>query len=241
MSSVQASDSQTQAQLRVRQWQGRWRRTGWIVAAALVLAVLVTPVVGTRVSTYDDLRSALAAGDVTRVNAAGLLPPSATGHGTVELTWREGFLNRVAEVTEASSRHEAESISYRNEWGPVVVDLESALRSVQPGLTITQNRQRDSYSELHGWRGPLWWGMATFGLLLLTLWYVATGPAPWRANRWAWAWLVLSSPIGIAAYLVLGGPTGLAREPEAGKRRMRGGVGFLLALFLSTVPKWNWI
>ncbi len=59
------------------------------------------------------------------------------------------------------------------------------------------------------------------------------GPRPWRATRWAWAWLVLLvPPFGIAAYLALGGPTGLFRPRDPRRVWLTGGWAFLLALLL---------
>ncbi len=220
-------------------WQGYWRRSGWGIAAGLALMLLAIPVVGARVSSYDALLRAVASGDVTHVDAAGMLRPSSTGYGRVEVSWRNGLLTRLTEVTDASSPREADSIGYGGEWDPVEINLRNALRSEQPGLTISRAPMRASYSELAGWRIPLWLGLPVFALCLLSFMLVVSGPQPRRANRWAWAWLVLASPLGIAAYLVLGGPTGLTKAPDPAKRRMRGGMGFLLSLGLAAFMPWT--
>ena len=54
---------------------------------------------------------------------------------------------------------------------------------------------------------------------------------PWRATSWAWAWLILLTPVGVPAFLLFGGITGLA-PPRPGHRRLTGGWAFLLALAL---------
>jgi hypothetical protein len=83
-----------------------------------------------------------------------------------------------------------------------------------------------------GISGPGWLGLFYLVLLAATL-VLKGGPRPWRATRWAWAWLVLLvPPYGIAAYLVLGGPTGLLRPRDPRRVWLTGGWAFLLALVL---------
>jgi hypothetical protein len=76
-----------------------------------------------------------------------------------------------------------------------------------------------------GWVALL--GLAAwFGSWLL----IIGGPQPWRATRWAWAWLAsIGAPVGLLAFLLLGGPLGVGR-PRNPARRLTGGWAFLLAL-----------
>ncbi|MFC3688022.1 hypothetical protein [Aquipuribacter hungaricus] len=70
---------------------------------------------------------------------------------------------------------------------------------------------------------------------LATLWLVVAGPEPYRATRWAWAWLLAPGlgPLGPLACVVLSGPTpGLGVVRPAG-RRLRGGWALLVSLALS--------
>jgi hypothetical protein len=69
--------------------------------------------------------------------------------------------------------------------------------------------------------------------LLLTLCGVGllvAGPEPWRATRWAWFWLVLTSPFVSVLFLLLSGPTVAVPGPRNPRRRLTGGWAFLLSL-----------
>ena len=82
---------------------------------------------------------------------------------------------------------------------------------------------------------PSWAGVLGLAVWILTLLLLVGGPAPWRANRWAWFWFFwFAPPFGQLAYLLVGGPTGLL-PPRADAPRLRGGWGFILALVTGTV------
>ncbi|RHW25914.1 hypothetical protein D0Z08_16365 [Nocardioides immobilis] len=74
------------------------------------------------------------------------------------------------------------------------------------------------------------WLMA--GLFVMTIGMLGAAGEPWRATRWAWFWLILMlPPFACPAYLLFGGPAGLAR-PKRPEARLTGGWAFLLAILL---------
>jgi hypothetical protein len=61
---------------------------------------------------------------------------------------------------------------------------------------------------------------------------LVVGPQPWRATRWAWFWLLWTAPpLGILAFLLLGGSTRLW-PPARAEARLTGGWAFLLTILL---------
>src|SRR5699024_9313543 len=102
-------------------------------------------------------------------------------------------------------------------------------------------RQRDTtpYGTLAGWRTSPWLVLLALTLGLVTLGLVVSGPRPRRANRWAWFWMLVLSPLGLALYLAFGGPAGRREPPPPGIPYMRGGWGFIAALVLGTFWAWS--
>lgn len=208
----------------------RWALTRWVGWALLACyaALLVTGVVaGERPASYDDLRFAVARGDVDEVTVTGGVAGSYRGSATVEVHWRDGVAGRVAEVVEV---HPAPRNPTTSTGTPRVRSVEEDLASIDRRVQVTRQQGEGGWAEVRGWRLPGWAGLLTAFVWLATFLLVVAGPPPWRANRWAWFWgLALAAPVGIPAYLLLGGPTGLAR-PVVGGSRVRGGWGFVLAL-----------
>jgi drug/metabolite transporter (DMT)-like permease len=85
---------------------------------------------------------------------------------------------------------------------------------------------------------PVWLPFVFLGLGFMTLKVLVSGPKPRRANGWAWFWMMLFSPLGIALYLVFGGPLGRREPPRNRNEYMTGGWGFLAALILGAL--WSW-
>lgn len=206
-----------------------WRWTLIVGCLVLFAVVLVT---GTRESTWDDLRASVAAGDVQDVTIEGGLSRG-HGYGTVEVTWRHGLLRHRAEVIEARPLSEAPH-RRPGDRQPVVRDVQAQLTALDPDLGVSREPWPSSSSSLSGWELSTGAGFLGFGLFLATLLTLSLQPPTWRATRWAWFWLVLfAPPLGLPAYLLLGGPTGIIPAPRDPRRRLTGGWAFLLAIVVS--------
>lgn len=201
-----------------------WR---WVLVVAwlAVLALLVTT--GQRDSTWQELRHDVRSGDAHDIWMTHGLPGNAHGSSTVEVTWRDGLLGYRATVTEARPPRGP---------APVVPDVVAALRDLDPDVEVAHHRWADTSSSVLGWRVSDWTGFLALTLFLATIMLLITQPAPWRATRWAWFWLItVASPIGLAAFLLLSGPTGVLPAPREPRRRLTGGWALLLALLVSAV------
>jgi hypothetical protein len=188
---------------------------------------------GERASTFGHLEGLVVAGEVSAVEVVGEpLPADSLGYAGIEVRWREGWVLRSASVTQATNERQAAK-ALRATGAPVVIgSIEDHLRVLDPDVTLTRGERRSTTFEMGGISGPGWLGLFYLVLLAATL-VLNGGPRPWRATRWAWAWLVLLvPPYGIAAYLVLGGPTGLLRPRDPRRVWLTGGWAFLLALVL---------
>lgn len=209
-----------------RHGHGRRRRwsTGlvWVLLLAHLVAVAAVIVTGQRSSSLGELTERVASGDVVAITVRGGLGPGSTGSALVEVSWRDGLLERVTEVTERRSRPDRSTAVER-------------LVAQQPGLEVTRAGQESGWSAaVLGLRvhGPL--ALALLSLVVADLLLVALGPEPLRATRWAWAWLLLS-PAGLVvgvALLLLGGHLRLVPPPAPRSRGLTGGWAFLLFLIL---------
>ncbi|WP_028644829.1 hypothetical protein [Nocardioides sp. URHA0020] len=206
------------------------------IAGALVVTSLVLLgtllVAGERPTSYAELRAAVAAGRVDRVDLEGGLHGDVEGFAGVTVHWRDGLVGRVTTVTEATSRRDARDVGVTE---PVVVGrVDEQLRALDPGLRTTRSG-RQSDGELGPWRVPAWMVSASIVLFAGALGLLIVGREPWRATRWAWFWLIGGVPIvGALAFLLLGGSTGLM-SPARPERRLTGGWSFLLTALLHGV------
>ncbi len=106
------------------------------------------------------------------------------------------------------------------------------LVALDPDVRIVEGRRWERSVVTYGWGVPGLLGLLIIVLLVGTLSLIAAA-RPWRATRWAWAWLVLLVPtIGVPTYLLLGGPLGLLRPKPTSRLWLTGGWAFLLALLL---------
>jgi hypothetical protein len=225
-----ATDVGTPAAAAYDAWRDRrWRLTGvvfalvWLVAAALVL------VGGAKRSDLGTLVADLQDGSVARVDVVAPPDLELLPRTTVELRWQAGPVHRFAEVrVDRRARPRPWSTGDRITTSPddfllgLAPDLE--VRPLEPGGGFT--------SEWRGWRLPPGVGVLALASWIGTLMLAGLGPEPWRATRWAWGWLLLAGgPLGSLAYLLLGGPLGVVRPRNPG-RRLTGGWAFLLVAAL---------
>lgn len=214
---------------------GRWtaRVAGWTLLGACLGLVVLGLVAGERTTSYADLRRAVASGDVDHVTVSQGSSGEFQGRASVEVYWRTWSGWRVARAIE---QHPVRRD--RIDGVPVVYDVGADLRGLDAGLEVERRqhwRDRSADAELLGWRLPAWTALVTFGIWAGVLMLIVGGPPPWRATRWAWFWLLaLAAPVGVVAFLLLGGPCGLL-PPAPGRRPgLRGGLAFLLALLIGT-------
>jgi hypothetical protein len=112
-------------------------------------------------------------------------------------------------------------------------DPRVTLRGIDPDVRLTEGPPTTDHAfTFMGWGVPWQVGLLGVASWLAVLLLIVGGPEPWRATRWAWGWAwLLTGPLGSVAYLLLGGPIGVAR-PRTGHRRLTGGWAFLLAWVL---------
>ncbi|WP_156022893.1 hypothetical protein [Terracoccus sp. 273MFTsu3.1] len=206
-----------------------WRRVryGLLVACLVLLGSGV--LLGSAPSTFSDLRDGVLSGRVDTVHVSGGLPAGATGYSTVSLTWRDGGLDRFAEVVEASDPTAA-SPSDVGAREVMTSDVEQTLRSLSPGVRIEAVARSNPGQTLAGWRVPGWFPVAAILLWLATVALLGNGAQPWWGTRWAWFW-ALFSPAAVVTVplflLVSGPPPGLPESGSSG-RRLTGGWAFIL-------------
>jgi hypothetical protein len=208
------------------------RVVAWVLLAGLVVTYASAVVLGERRVEVSDLRNAIGSGEVTEVRTSddGI---TGIGYGPVTIRWEQHGITYVTDVTQASSEWQARKVD-RPPDEVVVGDVATALRTNGRQVTSTATTEH-SYGtstqvlgfEVHG-------AFFVINLVITCATLLLIGARePWRATRWAWAWLVLLTPVGVPAFLVLGGSTGLLR-PRMPHRRLTAGWAFLLALLIFT-------
>jgi hypothetical protein len=191
---------------------------GWLVLA------LTTVVVGQRPASLEDLRAAVAAGDLAEVRVSEGLAPGTTGSAVQAAVWRDGLLLHRTEGQQVTPGT-VPSGSLR------VLDTDLAEELRAEGVRVLPLAQRSASSEVAGWQVPGQVGLLLFAEWLVTLFLLVGGPVPERATRWSWFWLN-SNPFGLLAFLLLSGPFPGVPGPRPGARRLTGGWAFLLSLVL---------
>lgn len=214
-------------------WLRRDRVAAWVLLVAWVALLVSAVVLGERGSSLGHLEGQVASGDVRDVEVVGeQLTSGFIGYSGVQVRWREGGILHTASLTQASNEGQAAKARRANGAPVIIGSVEDHLRRLDPDVSVTSGEYRSSSFHLGGLSAPGWVGLGYLAVLLGTL-ALTTGPRPWRATRWAWAWLVLLvPPYGVAAYLLLGGPTGLLPPRDRRRVWLTGGWAFLLALLL---------
>lgn len=238
----------------------RWQAWRVLLGAAWVGVLAAVVLTGVRDTGWAELTQAVRAGEVDRVEVVGGLPEGARGTATVEVLWRDGLLRRSTEVVERRplrASPDGTPLGPRGSVGrglraadgspPVVPDVGAALTALDagsaPGLVLERGEasQASWHTEvrLAGFRTGGTLAGAALVLLVLTVLLLVRGPEPRRATRWAWWWILLTlPPLGLAAYLLLGGPgrSATGDEPAGAGRdgRLTGGWAFLLTVLLGS-------
>ena len=203
------------------------RIVAWVLLAGLVVTYVSAVLLGERHVEVSELRRAIASGEVTevRISDDGI---TGIGYGPVSIRWEQHGITYVTDVTQASSDGEARKVD-RPPDEVVVGDVARALRT--NGREVTATRTTESHhgtsTTLLGFEVSGAFFVVNLVITCATLLLVGARE-PWRATRWAWAWLVLLTPIGVPLFLLFGGLTGLWR-PRPGAYRLTGGWAFLLA------------
>ena len=208
------------------------RRFAWALLVGWVVVVLGVVVVGERTSSWSHLESDVAGERVDAVRVDGGLQ----GHGfaTVDIHWRKGPFAYTTSVIERRPAHQRIPAATREAASAVVGgDVEEQLRGEQPELRITHGSDYHGVTtDLLGFRVSGWLTAPFFLLWLSTFALLLLSRTTWRATRWAWFWFFGLPPVGPIAYLVLGGPTGIAGKPSEGSTRLTGGWAFLIVVLL---------
>lgn len=205
----------------------------WVLVGVCVLLPLAGLALGEKDATYRDLRDGVRSGSVGSVVVSGGTTEPFIGRQGVTVRWRQHFQLHVAHVVEQQPLRRT-----RIDGHPAVRDVAEDLRTLDPDVVVDRHPDDHltsswSIQQLPHWQFPSWIGLAWFGSHLMASGLVVAGRKPWRATRWAWFWLLWGLPfVGLLAFLLLGGPTGLLR-PAHGRKRLTGGWAFLLVL-LST-------
>lgn len=231
-------------------WVPAFRATGWTLLLLWAIATVAAQFVGYTEGSAEDLRNGLRSGDVTRVVVD--LEPWPDGpelsyregvRNDVVVQWRDGWRLHRTTLTEYPTEERAERARVRAArqhaanphsrgpasivTGPVGDWLESYDAEVVVG-----DLPRASYS-VGSLMLPTGLFTTLLGIAVATFLLVAANARPWRASSWGWAWLVLIvAPLGVPAYLLFGGPTGLFRPAEPHRPKLTGGWSFLLVLFV---------
>lgn len=208
---------------------GRWdRAAAWSLLTVIVFMLGAAVALGEREVHVSDLRDAIAAGDVTEVRLSEGIGDG-IGYASVAIRWEESGLAYATSVTQASNARQARKV--RRPANEVVVgDVAEALTTNGRAVNVagsTSAFRGGTTTTLLGFTAPGWIALGLLVVTCATLLLIGS-LEPWRATRWAWAWFVLLTPIGVPLFLLFGGLTGLLR-PRPGTYRLTGGWAFLLA------------
>lgn len=211
------------------------RAVAWVLALTWVAMALTAVLAGERTTSYGHLVAGVVDGEVREVELVGGLPEGSRGYATTEAHWRGGLLGYRAEVVEAGSRRELREHGERSSHALVGTTVAEQLTSQQPGLRVTRGEWGGDglNGSFYGWHVPSWLVLAVLAHVMVTWGLVLHAPAPRRATRAAWGWLVVvAAPVGVPAYLLLSGVTS-GSAPTRDEWRLTGGWAFLLACWLA--------
>ncbi len=202
-----------------------------LVVAAVAVAVAVG-LLGTHPASLDDLRTAIASGEVHDVRVTGTLPQGASGYTTAYLRWSDGGFDRLTTVRQVSSPDQGDGAA-----DVVVGSIDRNLREAQ-GVSVLRivhdDSARPTGGSMFGIELPSWVVGGALLVWALAVLLLVMGPEPSRATRWAWFWLLVSTfaPLTTLLFLVLGEPSQRPSGGPAGRRRFGGVRAFALMLLV---------
>jgi hypothetical protein len=211
------------------------RIVAWVLLAGVLVMYAAAVAVGERTTDLSHLRAAIASGEVTQVRMSEGLSEGSVGRTGVFITWEELGVTHRTSVTQASDERQARQARRDSASATVVVgDVADFLTTDGRTVEVTgvPEDRGGSTTEVLGFEVPASFFFAQLVIICATLLLIG-GREPWRATRWGWGWLVLLTPVGVPAFLVLGGSTGLLR-PRMPHRRLTGGWALLLALAIGS-------
>lgn len=199
----------------------RSRVVAWVLVALWVVVTVVGVRDASRESSYATFLALVRGGEVTEVTVVGDVTTPRSSGG-VELRWDSGLVESRAYVTGVHPAGPA--LRARTLGRRLPAPVAETLRERYPELAVRT-------AQPTGGTG-IWLGGLSLLETLWTLVLLATTAGPLRATRWGWFWLFwILPPVGLVAFLLLGGPTGLVPQREGG-RRLTGGWAFILSLVL---------
>jgi len=190
-----------------------WDRLRWCLVVAWLLVAAGALAFGEQASSRGTLDEGLRSGRVEEVRV--------TGH---EVHWRDGMVRRWYEVRQVRDGASLPGGDLRTGNGKLAAELAQAY----PDVRVVRVERASSRTWLGDWRVPGWVAPLVLVATVPAFFLLVKGPQPWRATRWAWFWL-LSTPVGMVAFLLLSGPTAPLPAPHDPRRRLTGGWAFLLA------------
>lgn len=212
----------------------------WVRIATLALALAACTAIaltGEKRTSFNDFYSAAQTGVIDKATIVGDMHKGSNGASVAEVHYRDGWVNKYAEVIVASSSDEAHTVGLGSEdldrTTPIIgTTLTNKLRQDAPHLHITTAFDRGGHTTIGSWQGPTWiaylWLPAGLGWLGL----LVNGPEPHRATRWAWFWTTCGSfgAVGMLLYLLVGVPW--RNIPTPAPKRLTGGWAFVLFVML---------
>lgn len=164
----------------------------------------------------------------------------------VEVRWRDGVLWRRTDYVTASSERAARRLQRANGTSlPVTVGDPGALpvewTEIQPRTDVAWSEPGSRFATGSAqvldveWTGPSWTVLTGMVVGFTALVWLLVGPQPWRFTRWGWFWLLFGAwPVGVPAFLLLGGMSGLL-PPADPASRLGGwsGLGLSIAIAFS--------
>jgi hypothetical protein len=180
------------------------------------------------------LDAVVSSGQVSTVRVSRPIPGSWQSADHVQSAhWTEGLHRYVASVRQVTRGDRPTGSS---PYPVIRQPLGDRLIHEAPGsLVVRVLPTTDALdpTEMLGRRVPSWVSWARIALYVGGLVLLVNGPEPWRARRWAWFWLMSLfglQTLGVLAFLALSGPTPLMSPPRPGRRPLRSGWAFVIAL-----------
>lgn len=235
---------------------------GWVLLGTFVVSAGAMVRLGsfeTRSGALEErLGSDAAAGRVTTLHVEkpfrddgvhSFDPGEGRWSAVVEVRWRERGLWRSTDYVTASSERAARRLQRSTGAEAVAVGDPDALpaewTTVQPRVEVVRSepgsRSVTGSAEVFDveWTGPSWAVLSGMATGFTAFVWLLLGPQPWRFTRWGWFWLVFGAwPVGVPAFLLLGGASGLLPPADPG-RRLSGwsglGLGIVVSLVLGTL------